>query len=297
MTPLDKVRDLPIWRGRITAVPLDGGITNVNVLVTDGDRRAVVRIGDDIPVHQIMRFNELAASRAAHAAGVSPAVLYHEPGALVIDFIEGRTLTAADLQDDAAAGPGAGAGDARASRHSAPPARPGADLLGVPRHARLCRHAARRAQPAPAAAARPAGRGRASWKRAVGPVDLVFGHNDLLPANFLHDGTRHVADRLGLCRLQLAAVRPGRAGRQQRPVARRRKRGCWTAYFDRAARRRALAPLPRDEGGCGAARDAVVAWCRRSIPNWTSTMPPIPRTNLATYRAALAAFQNKAEDP
>ena len=25
---------------------------------------------------------------------------------------------------------------------------------------------------------------------AVGAIDLVFGHNDLLPANFLHDGTR-----------------------------------------------------------------------------------------------------------
>jgi thiamine kinase-like enzyme len=62
-------------------------------------RRAVVRIGDDIPVHQIMRFNELAASRAAHAAGVSPGVIHHEPGALVIDFVEGRTMTAADLRD------------------------------------------------------------------------------------------------------------------------------------------------------------------------------------------------------
>ncbi len=27
-------------------------------------------------------------------------------------------------------------------------------------------------------------------ERAVGRIDLVFGHNDLLPANFLHDGTR-----------------------------------------------------------------------------------------------------------
>ena len=27
-------------------------------------------------------------------------------------------------------------------------------------------------------------------ERAVGPVDIIFGHNDLLPANFLHDGAR-----------------------------------------------------------------------------------------------------------
>ena len=30
----------------------------------------------------------------------------------------------------------------------------------------------------------------ARLEAAVGPIDLVFGHNDLLPANFLHDGTR-----------------------------------------------------------------------------------------------------------
>ena len=93
--PVARALALPIWSGTPTAVPLGGGITNLNVLVTDATRRAVVRIGDDIPVHQIMRFNELAASRAAHAAGVSPAVLHHEPGALVIDFVRGRTMTAA----------------------------------------------------------------------------------------------------------------------------------------------------------------------------------------------------------
>jgi thiamine kinase-like enzyme len=27
-------------------------------------------------------------------------------------------------------------------------------------------------------------------ERAVGPIDMVFGHNDLLPANFMHDGAR-----------------------------------------------------------------------------------------------------------
>jgi thiamine kinase-like enzyme len=30
----------------------------------------------------------------------------------------------------------------------------------------------------------------AALEAAVGQIDLVFGHNDLLPANFLHDGTR-----------------------------------------------------------------------------------------------------------
>jgi thiamine kinase-like enzyme len=187
--PVARALSLPIWIGTPRAEPLGGGITNLNVRVTDARRSAVVRIGDDIPVHQIMRFNELAASRAAHAAGVSPAVLYHEPGALVIDFVEGRTMTAADLQEP--------------------------ELLeqalalvmhvhrGIPLHLRgpaltfWVFHVLR-----DYAATLQEGRSRhrpalahlmddsADLERAVGRIEMVFGHNDLLPANFLHDGTR-----------------------------------------------------------------------------------------------------------
>ncbi len=60
---------LPIWQGPVTAVPLGGGITSLNLPVINARRRAVVRIGDDIPVHPIMRCNKLAASHAAQAAG------------------------------------------------------------------------------------------------------------------------------------------------------------------------------------------------------------------------------------
>jgi thiamine kinase-like enzyme len=187
--PVARALALPIWTGTPVAEPLGGGITNLNVRVTDAVRSAVVRIGDDIPVHQIMRFNELAASRAAHAAGVSPAVLYHEPGALVIDFVAGRTLTAADLRQPDLLGE-ALALVRRAHRD-------------IPRHLR-----------GPAltfwvfqvlrdyAATLHDGRSRhlgmvpglldeaADLERAVGRIEMVFGHNDLLPANFLHDGTR-----------------------------------------------------------------------------------------------------------
>jgi thiamine kinase-like enzyme len=187
--PIARALALPIWRGTPHGVSLGGGITNLNVLVTDEVRRAVVRIGDDIPVHQIMRFNELAASRAAHAAGISPAVLHHEPGALVIDFVEGRTMTAADLRDP--------------------------DLLeqalalvmrthrDIPRYLRgpaltfwvfhvLRDYAATLADGAsPHRPQIPALLDEAALlESAVGRIELVFGHNDLLPANFLHDGTR-----------------------------------------------------------------------------------------------------------
>jgi hypothetical protein len=56
----------------VTPVPITGGITNTNFVVEDNGRRCFVRIGEDIPVHGVMRFNELAAARAAtprHLAG------------------------------------------------------------------------------------------------------------------------------------------------------------------------------------------------------------------------------------
>src|SRR3546814_12256080 len=45
-----------------------------------------------------MRFNALGASLAAAEAGISPAVVHREPGVLVLDYIAGRTLAAADLR-------------------------------------------------------------------------------------------------------------------------------------------------------------------------------------------------------
>lgn len=187
--PLSRALSLPIWQKGATAVPLSGGITNMNVLVTDGPRRAVVRIGDDIPVHQIMRFNELAASHAAHAAGISPAVLHHEPGALVIDFIDARTMTAEDLRQPDLL-----------SQALALVARTHRDL---PRHLRgpaltfwvfqvlrdyaaTLTEGASRHLPALSGLVAEAD----DLERAVGRIEMVFGHNDLLPGNFLHDGTR-----------------------------------------------------------------------------------------------------------
>ena len=49
-----RIRALPIWQGEIAAVdPLTGGITNVNYKVEDSGRSYVVRVGDDIPLHQV----------------------------------------------------------------------------------------------------------------------------------------------------------------------------------------------------------------------------------------------------
>ena len=90
---------LSFWGGPVTAEPLGGGLTNANFLVRHRGERFVVRVGDDIPRHQVMRFNERAASLAAHAAGLSPQVVHHEPGALVFAFVEGEMLTPQTIRE------------------------------------------------------------------------------------------------------------------------------------------------------------------------------------------------------
>ena len=96
--PKTKAESLSFWRGPVGAEPLPGGMTNLNFVVRDGGERFVVRIGDDIPVHQVMRFNERAASLAGHAAGLSPEVIHAEAGALVMRFVDGRTLAPEDVR-------------------------------------------------------------------------------------------------------------------------------------------------------------------------------------------------------
>jgi len=188
MRPIDRVLGLKIWQGEAVAEPLGGGITNVNFRVRDGRGQVVVRVGDDIPVHQIMRFNELAASRAAFLAGVSPQVLHHEPGILVIDFIEGRTMTAADLRDGAL---DLALGQVIRTHREIPRYLRGPSLTfwvfqvirdyaltltdGSSRHLEALPELLARAE---------------ALEEAVGRIEMVFGHNDLLPANFLHDGSR-----------------------------------------------------------------------------------------------------------
>lgn len=90
---------LRCWRSQVSPQPVGGGITNDNFRVVDGGRHYFVRIGADRAEHGILRFNELAVSRAAGAEGLSPPLVHHEPGALVFEWIEGRTLSPEDVRE------------------------------------------------------------------------------------------------------------------------------------------------------------------------------------------------------
>jgi thiamine kinase-like enzyme len=164
---------------------LEGGITNRNYVVRDGSRRAVVRIGGDIPVHGVMRFNEHAASHAAAAGGVSPRVLHAEPGLLVIDYIQGRSYDAAAVRADRDR---CVALVRRAHREVARHLRGPVLSFNVFHIIRDYCHTLASASDLALLSRLATAAG--ALERAVGPIDLVFAHNDLLPGNIIDDGTR-----------------------------------------------------------------------------------------------------------
>jgi thiamine kinase-like enzyme len=220
LDPVALAAALPCWGRRVSPVPLAGGLTNDNFVVEDGGRRYVVRVGGDIPAHNIVRTSEAAASRAAHAAGVSPRVHYADSAALVIDFVDGRTLTPEDVR----------APENRARlvdlikrahreipKHFRGPA-PLFWVFQVVRHYDRVLREFRSPHVSMLSALAPMAE---RLEQAVGPIDIVFGHNDMLAANLLDDG-----QRLWLVDWEYAgfnAFRLGRSRLEQRSVPRGRR--------------------------------------------------------------------------
>jgi len=185
----EKIQGLSFWSGKVTVAPLSGGMTNENFLVSDSDNRFVVRLGDDIPIHHVLRSNELSASEAAHAAGISPAVRYHEPGILVLDYIESKTLNAEDIRNPAILEKIVPM--IKSCHQSIPKYLKGPAQIFWVFH--VLRDYARSLEEADS----PYVKNLPEYLRITselealsGPYDIVFGHNDLLPANFLDDGER-----------------------------------------------------------------------------------------------------------
>ena len=187
--PIERAAGLACFHNPTEIVPLDGGITNVNLKLRDGDRQFVVRLGNDIHDHGVLRWNELALSRAAEAEGISPGVFHHEPGVLVLDFIPSVALDEAgvckpqniDRIVDLIAKAHRGLG-----RHLSTPVLSFWPFqVNQTYMTRLravgSRHAAVLTQLEQDAAV---------LQAATGPVEMVIGHNDLLAANILDDGDR-----------------------------------------------------------------------------------------------------------
>ena len=183
----NKIKSLPIWKNLENIEPLEGGITNLNFLVSDSGSKSVVRLGSDIPEHLVYRSNEIIVSEAAYQIGVSPKLIYNEPGVLVLEFIESKTLEPKTVRENL--------------NKMVPIIRKIHDeipnkLSGQPQifwvfyvikyysnyllnnnssHISLIPSLLKKAE---------------KLEKLSSPREIVFGHNDLLAANFLDDGSK-----------------------------------------------------------------------------------------------------------
>jgi thiamine kinase-like enzyme len=98
----DALGRVSLWRGKdVRITSLSGGLTNENYLVEAGGERYVMRLpGSSTELLSIDRANEVFNARAAASTGIGPRVLEHVPqlNLMVLEFIEGPTMSAATLQ-------------------------------------------------------------------------------------------------------------------------------------------------------------------------------------------------------
>ena len=187
MSNENKISLIPIWKGDIDIKPLEGGITNFNYIVQDSEKKVVVRLGSDIPEHLVFRQNEILVSKAAYEIGTSPKLIHNEQGIMVIDFIEGKTLDPQGVRENLER-----IIPVIKKIHKSIPMK----LSGQPplfwvfyvikyyanfllkndsNHIAIIPELLKKSE---------------TLETISSPRDIVFGHNDLLAANFLDDGSK-----------------------------------------------------------------------------------------------------------
>ncbi|MBU0584684.1 MAG: phosphotransferase family protein [Alphaproteobacteria bacterium] len=182
-----RIRALPLWNGSLSIEPLKGGLSNESFLVADANGKHVVRFGRDFPFHHVYREREIMTARAASEAGFAPAVEYAEPGVMVSAFLGAKTYDGDDVRENRIR-------IAKLMRdfHTEMPKHvSGAGFMFWVFH--VIRDYARSLE---------AGSSRMTphlpsylaladeLEKVQAPLPVVFGHNDLLPANFLDDGEK-----------------------------------------------------------------------------------------------------------
>jgi thiamine kinase-like enzyme len=165
-----------------------GGITNHNFVVHAGGESYVARLGEELPLLGIDRRNEAVCHRAVSAWGLAPEVAHHEEGLLITRFIAGNTLVAADVRRRENLVRAAGL---LHRLHEAWDTLSGEVLYFCPfQTIRTYADSAARLQaelPGGIAAVLEDTRRLA---RRIAPFRPVLCHNDLMPANLIHDGNR-----------------------------------------------------------------------------------------------------------
>ena len=188
-TSEQKIARLDCWQSSVAIEPLGGGMTNLNFKVTDGEEKFVVRLGSDDPIHLISRTNERATCEAAFEAGLSPELIHAESGVLVVRFVDGLVFQEEDVRKDSNL---TRITSLLRNFHQTIPHK----FQQIPvmfwvfqilRHYQTLlyqggsQHRDRLVELNSHAA---------TLEKAVGKIDIVFGHNDLLAANFIDDGEK-----------------------------------------------------------------------------------------------------------
>lgn len=97
------VTKIPDWKNKqVSITPLSGGLTNSNFKVDVDGTPYFVRVpGASTELLAINRENEYHNSKAAHAAGVGPKVLYYLPEyyVMVLEFLNGKTMSKESLNE------------------------------------------------------------------------------------------------------------------------------------------------------------------------------------------------------
>jgi thiamine kinase-like enzyme len=186
----DVLRKIPGLNTDVRAVSrLPGGLTNRNYRVETAYRQVVVRLSSEQgTLLAIDRAAEWSNSVAAAAAGVAPEVLAYLPSesALVIEWVDAETLTAADLDDSRTLV--ALAGMCR-QLHAGPEFTGDFDMFALQRrYLELVATGGYRLPPSYVDFLPDADRIRRAM--SAHPVASVPCHNDLLAANILRDERR-----------------------------------------------------------------------------------------------------------
>ncbi len=179
---------LPFLDAQIVIEPLAGGITNRNFRVRGSTGTFAVRLCEPRPWLGIDRRNESLCQDFAATLGLAPAAVYREPDMVITTWIEGQVLTASDAhQTDVQIRIVA---DLK-RLHSAGDQLPGAVLDFCPFETV---HAYIRTAQQQHAALPDTLPGLLSkldqLHDRITPFRPVLCHNDLLPANWIDDGTR-----------------------------------------------------------------------------------------------------------
>ena len=184
---LARVRALPIWSGSIDVEPLSGGLSNESFKVDDGEKAYVVRFGEDFPFHHVSREREVMTSVAAAKAGLAPALVHAEHGVMVLDYIDGKTLSAEDVIGDIPRI----ADLIRRYHQTMPKVVKGAGFMFWPFHVIRDYAYTLESGGSRMTAELPGYLELADeLERVQMPLPIVFGHNDLLPGNLIDDGDR-----------------------------------------------------------------------------------------------------------